>query len=166
MLDDDRRKAVTTVRYLAHSETLKHRPCRSHGVNVTMPSPDLSIVLSDAELRFPLVAEAKILDAAMSKTVALYCKAGIRRFVDGEYAWGNRESFMIGYVRDGSSINKALTPFLSKTVRRYRVQSLPVPVRTSPSNLAHTRHGRDFVYPSQRPPNSPGPISLWDLWLA
>ena len=24
-------------RYLAHSETLKHRPCRSHGVNVTMP---------------------------------------------------------------------------------------------------------------------------------
>ena len=38
MLDDDRRNAVTTVRYLAHSETLKHRPCRSHGVNVTMPS--------------------------------------------------------------------------------------------------------------------------------
>ena len=37
MLDDDRRKAVTTVRYLAHSETLKHRPCRSHGVNVIMP---------------------------------------------------------------------------------------------------------------------------------
>ena len=38
MLDDDRRKAVTTVRYLAHSETIKHRPCRSHGVNVTMPN--------------------------------------------------------------------------------------------------------------------------------
>ena len=37
MLDDDRRKAVTTVRYLAHPETLKHRPCRSHAVNVTMP---------------------------------------------------------------------------------------------------------------------------------
>ena len=41
MLDDDRRKAVTTVRYLAHSETLKHRPCRSHGVNVTMPTAGL-----------------------------------------------------------------------------------------------------------------------------
>ena len=38
MLDDDRRKAVTTVRYLAHSETLKHRPCRSHAVNLTMPT--------------------------------------------------------------------------------------------------------------------------------
>ena len=37
MLDDDRWKAVTTVGYLAHPETLKHRPCRSHAVNVTMP---------------------------------------------------------------------------------------------------------------------------------
>ncbi|MCY3755381.1 MAG: hypothetical protein OXG99_15000 [Alphaproteobacteria bacterium] len=58
--------------------------------------PDLSIVLSAADQRFPLVAEAKILDAAASKTVALYCKNGIRRFVEGEYAWGNREAFMIG----------------------------------------------------------------------
>ena len=39
MLDDDRWKAVTTVGYLAHPETLKHRPCRSHAVNVTMPLP-------------------------------------------------------------------------------------------------------------------------------
>ena len=39
MLDDDRWKAVTTVGYLAHPETLKHRPCRSHAVNVTMPAP-------------------------------------------------------------------------------------------------------------------------------
>ena len=38
MLDDDRWKAVTTVGYLAHPETLKHRPCRSHAVNVTMPT--------------------------------------------------------------------------------------------------------------------------------
>ena len=41
MLDDDRWKAVTTVGYLAHPETLKHRPCRSHAVNVTMPPPGL-----------------------------------------------------------------------------------------------------------------------------
>ena len=38
MLDDDRWKAVTTVGYLAHPETLTRRPCRSHAVNVTMPS--------------------------------------------------------------------------------------------------------------------------------
>ena len=131
--------------------------------------PDLSIVLSAADQRFPLVAEAKILDAAASKTVALYCKNGIRRFVEGEYAGGNREAFMIGYVRDGSSIDMALKDALSKAMElhpdRYLVEALPVPVESDSSDLAYTRHGRDFVYDSQRPPNSPGPISVWHLWL-
>ena len=56
--------------------------------------PDLSIYLSDREQRFPLVAEAKILDAATSKTAKLYCDEGVRRFVEGEYAWSNGEGFM------------------------------------------------------------------------
>ncbi len=132
--------------------------------------PDLSIYLSDADRRFPLVAEAKILDAAASKTAGLYCKEGIRRFMEGEYAWGNREAFMIGYVRDGSSINRTLKAYLLRAVdlfpHRYLVEALPVPVGSGSSDLAYTRHGRDFVYGSQRPPNSPGPISVWHLWLA
>ena len=132
--------------------------------------PDLSIGLSDAERRFPLVAEAKILDAAASKTAGLYCKNGIRRFVDGEYAWGNREAFMIGYVRDGSSINTTLKAFLSNAMTShpdpYLVKALPVPVGSGSSDLAYTRHGRDFVYGNQQPPNRPGPISVWHLWLA
>ena len=131
--------------------------------------PDLSIVLSGAERRFPLVAEAKILDAAASKTVALYCENGIRRFVEGEYAWGNREAFMIGYVRDGSSIDPTLKAVLSKAAflhpSRYLVKELPVPVGAGSSDLAYTMHGRKFVYGRQRPPNSPGPITLWHLWL-
>lgn len=132
--------------------------------------PDLSIVLSGANRRFPLVAEAKILDTAASKTAALYCKNGIRRFVQGKYAWGNREAFMIGYVRDGSSIDPTLKAFLSEAADsdpdRYLVETLPVPVGSGASDLAYTRHGRKFVYGSQRPPNGPGPISLWHLWLA
>ena len=131
--------------------------------------PDLSIVLSAADQRFPLVAEAKILDATASKTTRRYCENGIRRFVEGEYAWGNREAFMIGYVRDGSSIDTTLKDFLSKAMEshphRYLVEALPVPVESDSSDLAYTRHGRDFVYASQRPPNSPGPISVWHLWL-
>ena len=131
--------------------------------------PDLSIVLSGAERRFPLVAEVKILDAAASKTVALYCENGIRRFVEGEYAWGNREAFMIGYVRDGSSIDPTLKAVLSKAAllhpSRYLVKALPVPVGSGCSDLAYTLHGRKFVYGRQRPPNRPGPISLWHLWL-
>ena len=30
--------STTRAGYLAHPETLKHRPCRSHAVNVTMPA--------------------------------------------------------------------------------------------------------------------------------
>ena len=131
--------------------------------------PDLSIVLSGASRRFPLVAEAKVLDAAASKTTALYCKNGIHRFVRGEYAWGNREAFMIGYVRDGSSIDPTLKDFLSEVADsepdRYLVKELPVPVGSGASDLAYSRHGRKFVYGSQPPPNRPGPISLWHLWL-
>ena len=131
--------------------------------------PDLSIVLSGSEPRFPLVAEAKILDSAASKTAALYCKDGIRRFVDGEYAWGNREAFMIGYVRDGSSIDGTLKAFLSKAAAVhpdwYLVKTLPVRVGSNSSDLAYTRHGRNFVYGGQPPPNSPGEISVWHLWL-
>ena len=121
--------------------------------------PDLLIVLSGSEQRFPLVAEAKILDAAASKTVALYCENGIRRFIKGEYAWGRREAFMIGYVRDGSSIDTALKAFLLKVVNshphRYLVEALPVPVGSGHSDLAYTRHGRDFIYVNQRLPNNP-----------
>ena len=131
--------------------------------------PDLSIVLSAADRRFPLVAEAKILDATTSKTTRRYCENGIRRFVEGEYAWGNREAFMIGYVRDGSSIATTLKDYLSKAMElhpdRYLVEALPVPLESDPSDLAYTQHGRDFVYGSQRPPNGPGPISVWHLWL-
>ena len=119
---------------------------------------------------FPLVAEAKILDAPAAKTVALYCKDGIRRFVEGEYAWGTREAFMIGYVRDGSSIDTTLSAFLSQAVdlypHRYLVEALPVPVGSGSSDLAYTRHGRDFVYGGQRPQTAPGPIAVWHLWLA
>ncbi len=131
--------------------------------------PDLSIALSDRDRRFPLIVEAKILDAATSKTIALYCKKGIRRFVKGEYAWGNREAFMLAYVRDGSSIDPELTRCLSRVSSlhpcRYLVKALPVPVGSGSSDLACTRHGRNFAYGSQPPRNRPGAISIWHLWL-
>jgi hypothetical protein len=57
--------------------------------------PDLSIYLTNRNRCFPLVIEAKILDAPNGKTELLYCKQGLRRFLEGEYAWGTREAFML-----------------------------------------------------------------------
>lgn len=131
--------------------------------------PDLSIVLTGPERRFPLIAEAKIVDAVRAKTVGLYCKNGIRRFVEGEYAWANQEALMIAYVRDGSLIDPALKSYLSKVAashpRRYLTKTLPVPIGPGISDLAHTQHDRKFSYGSQQPPNNPGPITIWHLWL-
>ena len=132
--------------------------------------PDLSILLSDRTPNFPLVVEAKILDASSGRTVASYCNRGLIRFVNGEYAWANREAFMLGYVRDGSSIDSKLRPHLERAMavnpRSYLVKELPVHVGSGGLDLAHTQHGRDFVYSCQTPPNSPGPICIWHLWLS
>ena len=74
---------------------------------------------------------------------------------------------MIGYVRDAASIDTVLGGFLAKEPhsQRYRVEALPVAVEAGSSDLAYTRHGRDFVYGGQPAPNRPGPISVWHLWL-
>ena len=82
MLDDDRWKAVTTVGYLAHPETLKHRPCRSHAVNVKMPrdeapragasharpTPDPEVVAKPKRRKFTAQYRLRILEEAESCT--------------------------------------------------------------------------------------------------
>ncbi|SEG30134.1 hypothetical protein [Billgrantia desiderata] len=133
--------------------------------------PDLSIILSNQNRGFPLIAEAKIIDAATSKTEVLYCDNGIRRFVEGEYAWGNREAFMIAYVRDGSSISGKLVPFLSNAMTKappdYCIEELPVTIGAGEADMAISRHERPFTYlNSSALADGPGPISVWHLWLA
>ena len=133
--------------------------------------PDLSIYLSHTTRGFPLIAEAKIIDSPTSKTGVLYCNRGLRRLIHGEYAWANREAFMIAYVRDGSSIGTTLIPYLSSAMvanpADYLVEQLPVPTGANRSDLARSRHGRRFVYSTQSAPNDrPGPISVWHLWLS
>ena len=130
--------------------------------------PDLSIVLSD-DRRFPLIAEAKILNKTAGQTIQRYCDKGLRHFVDGEYAWARREAFMLAYVRDGSTISPLLTTALSKAHGSkpdpYKVEEFPVQVGpANPPDLARTRHGRSFAYPGSQFHN-PGPVSIWHLWL-
>ena len=100
-------------------------------------------------------------------TISLYCREGIRRFLDGEYSWGRSEAFMIDYVRDGSTIDATLRAFLSRPSarQRYLVEDLLVAAGRGTTDFAYTRHGRNFVYANQQSPNTPGPISIWHLWL-
>jgi hypothetical protein len=128
--------------------------------------PDLSILLSAREIRFPLVAEAKIIDATKGEN--LYCSNGLNRFLNGEYGWGGREAFMIAYVRDGTTIKSRLEPYLAqiRQSKTYSVQDTPIVIPISGCDAARSKHGRSFLYSHQFPPlNSPGPITLWHLWV-
>lgn len=132
--------------------------------------PDISIYLSNRTRNFPLIVEAKILDASTAKTATLYCDKGLRRFLEGEYAWASQEAFMMAYVRDGATIAGQLTPLLSKdTTRaspRYAVKTLPTSTITLCDTLAWSQHVRAFAYLHQTPlAHSPGPITVWHLWL-
>ncbi|GMN13067.1 MULTISPECIES: hypothetical protein [Alphaproteobacteria] len=133
--------------------------------------PDLSIYLSGQHRGFPLVVEAKIIDATTAKTEKMYCDNGVMRFVEGEYAWANREAYMIAYVRDGSLIDSKLTPFLSTAQANvppgYLIEELPVASGSGDMDLARSRHGRNFTYHAPvSSSGSPGSISVWHLWLS
>lgn len=131
--------------------------------------PDLSIFLTSRARSFPLIAEAKIIDASSGKTEASYCHDGIRRFLIGEYAWGGREAFMIAYVRDGSAITTKLAPYITRPAQGatdYATEEGPKDIGYGSADCARSRHSRAFVYLHQAPPaDKPGPITLWHLWL-
>jgi hypothetical protein len=128
--------------------------------------PDLSLVLTGRNPNFPLVVECKLLDK--NKTVGLYCRKGLLRFVVGHYAWATQDSFMVAYVRNGSTVDGGLAPHLHKyrmrPLDRYATAELPVAVAGVPRLLRRSIHGRKFRYPG-RSPGNPGAIAVWHLWL-
>ena len=128
--------------------------------------PDLSIYLTARLPNFPLVAEAKIIDAV--KGEILYCSQGLQRFLNGEYGWAGREAFMVAYVRDFTTIATRLTPYLSAPAQMtsYAVQTAPASLGLAGCDAARSKHDRSFLYAHMAPPaNFPGAIELWHLWV-
>jgi hypothetical protein len=128
--------------------------------------PDLSILLSGRALRFPLIAEAKMIDAKRGEN--LYCSQGLRRFLNGEYGWGSREAFMIAYVRDGTTIASRLQPYLAQSAQAstYAVETALTALSAAGCDAARSTHGRAFLYSHSAPPaNDPGTIALWHVWV-
>lgn len=128
--------------------------------------PDLSIFLTNRHANFPLLAEAKILDASSGKTMKLYGENGILRFVDGKYGWGSKEAFMLAYVRGSETLSTTLQQYLTtiSTDPEYSLIKPPL-CQAYSSKLATSQHGRVFNYIHVVPPYSPGTITLWHLWL-
>lgn len=131
--------------------------------------PDLSIFLTGRHPSFPIVVECKLIDRSTFKGADLYCRNGLARFVEGQYAWSNREAVMIAYVRDDSTLEAHLAPLLKRSMSGiadpWHTRELPI---ASPGALlptASSSHGRPFVYPRRIGGNTPGDIAIWHLWL-
>ncbi|MFC4257185.1 hypothetical protein GRI97_16335 [Altererythrobacter xixiisoli] len=130
--------------------------------------PDLTIWLTNRSARFPVTAEAKLIDGPNGKTEVLYCTQGIKRFIVGEYGWGTREAFMLGYVRDGAAIATKLVPYLAQAAHKatYGVISGPAAFDIASDN-GRSQHARSFQFSHQPAPNHlPGEIVLWHIWFA
>lgn len=123
--------------------------------------PDVSLHLTNRSFDFPLVAECKLIDRSRKKTVHLYCRDGLTRFVTGDYGWMSAEAFMLAYVRDNCTIADTLHPHLAAETT-CNTLNLPQPFLGA-ADLAHSRHDRPFRYLSSA--DKPGPIVLWHLWL-
>lgn len=128
--------------------------------------PDLQIHLTDRAFRLPLAVECKLIDVGANKTVSLYCKDGLSRFIIGDYAWYAVEGFMLAYVRDSAKVATSLTPHLvvcsQENQDPYLTEKLPHPphpVVPSVGELYCSDHGRKFS-------GNPGLITIWHLWLS
>ena len=131
--------------------------------------PDLNVYLTYGHPSFPLIIECKVIDVAHSQSASLYCEKGLMRFLLGHYGWVAQEVIMLGYVRDGSTVESALTPLLAigKTPDPYAVLQAPLAPNLPPPDIAHSIHERKFRYIDRQPPHDgPGPISVWHLWMA
>lgn len=131
--------------------------------------PDLSIYLTGKHPSFPVVVECKLIDHGSGKGVDLYCNNGIARFVSGQYAWANSEAILIAYIRDGSSVEEHLSPFLAAGVERrpdpWQTHRLPAAAMGLRSTISSSHHLRSFRYPAGVGAGTPGNIALWHLWL-
>ena len=87
--------------------------------------PDLTLYLTSRNPNFPLVVECKIIDRRTRKGVDLYCEEGLRRFIDGEYAWTNSEAVMLAYVRDQSSRSLRFRPLGQRLLPIARIGGWP-----------------------------------------
>ncbi len=127
--------------------------------------PDITVEWRSNRLS-PLIVECKLLDEPSRKTLDLYSKKGILRFIDGEYAWSEQEAVMVAFVRDNSKVS-GLSVHLNEVQDELKllVEEMPSNItEESVRAIATTRHGRNFIYPL-RPGILPGSITLWHLWL-
>lgn len=118
-----------------------------------------------------LFVECKPIDRE-HPTGSAYCDLGIKRFINGNYAWAMPEAMMLGYARDGRTIPKHLVPAMKDETRQrsLKVKSMPRTInlkRPSTPPQAHplhvSIHRRPFEWIENKGPASD--ISIYHVWF-
>jgi hypothetical protein len=142
----------------------KH-PDKKPDIVLGLQRPDGSRVITDQDCLF---IECKPVDSTHSLT-SDYGLEGIRRFVEGEYAWAMESAIMLAYRRGNYTIAKHLSSNLRQNFADPRFGA-PTPLRKLPGNesksgqegLYFTKHKRTFKWPANG--RSATPIVLFHSW--
>ena len=130
--------------------------------------PDLQVKLQEFnKFSISVTIESKLIYGTAT-SISAYCNNGIKRFLNGRYAWDVSKAIMIAFIRDNSTISTRLTNYLQKgnppNSIKFAVKKMPTLVSEVKGDVSYTVHNRDFPY-IHRPNESPGPIKLIHLGL-
>lgn len=114
-----------------------------------------------------IIAECKPIDAA-HPVGSVYCKEGLIRFINGDYAWAMQSGMMIGYVDTAYTVFPKLSDPLFKDKKIYNTKKEPYVCSQSKRLKLYplvykTIHERKWKYP-QTGEKAPD-ITIRHLWL-
>lgn len=110
--------------------------------------------------------ECKPIDAK-HPVPSTYCRAGLIRFVNGDYAWSVNRAMMVGYVRNVCTLPGGLLTALGDIVLSDQMQLAEqladLPNTASGDTVCQSTHNRKFQLPGVASPV--GTIVVNHLWL-
>lgn len=128
--------------------------------------PIRNLIPSSNTVPIGIFIECKPVDSA-HPLPSTYCRNGLKRFVNGDYAWGVDRAMMVGYVRNICALPGGLLAALSDPVLSSelgldgKLESLPN--TASGDAVFQSSHRRCFLVPEASAPA--GHISINHLWL-
>ena len=90
-----------------------------------------------------------------------YCKKGLIRFVNGDYAWAMQDALMVGYVKGHYSFRKLASVLDGKKSAAFKTTKHSA---VDEYTIYCSSHNRDFEWPENN--GHACPISVVHLWLS
>ncbi len=94
--------------------------------------------------------------------LSCYCKKGLVRFVNGNYAWAMQDALMVGYVKEPYSFKKLASVF--DDIKKNAALKTTNHSAVDEYAIYRSSHNRDFEWPESC--GQACPITVSHLWLS